>query len=269
MLEFAACEFLELSHRFGLLLGQYRKNPDPNVLGNSLDDLITQSGKLGLKVTHGQILCWVSEIVQRDPGSVDASKLSSEGRIGIVNAHIDSDRVTHHVEMLYSTMILEMRNILFRAVPSERAVYYDPMWLADTQIPTRYPTSLAELQRAGICYALGQATASVFHSMRALEPGLASLAGRFSIPSDQGNWQTLIEQIEKEVRKLGNQATSPQKMEDEKFFGGATSYLYFVKNAWRNHVAHRRDNYADDDAFKVLNNTRQFIESLCPRLQEP
>jgi hypothetical protein len=105
--------------------------------------------------------------------------------------------------------------------------------------------------------------------MRALEPALTALAKPFPhISPTHENWQNIIEQIETAVRAIGQQPKSQQKIDEEKFFGAAASHLYFVKNAWRNHVAHARDSYSDDEAVKVLSRTLEFIESLCPRLQE-
>jgi hypothetical protein len=269
MLEFSAIEFIDLSHKFGILLGQYRKNPNPNVLGDTLSTLLVQSKRLGLRVTHTQINDWIVEIIGTNPKHAAVYSVGEGRRIQITDVTLDPTRAIHHVEMLYSTMVAEMRSILFRAIPSERTPYCDPGWLAETAIPIKFPVSLRELQLGGSCYALGQPTASVFHSMRALEPGLAALADKFNRPHAQGNWQTLIEGIESDIRALGGQAKSQQKLEDEKFFGAAASHLYFVKNAWRNHVAHTRDSYSDDEALRVLRSTSQFIESLCSRLQEP
>jgi hypothetical protein len=42
---------------------------------------------------------------------------------------------------------------------------------------------------AGRCYAYGEPDASVFHSMRALEPCLISLAEKFSIPYSGDGWR--------------------------------------------------------------------------------
>ena len=72
----------------------------------------------------------------------------------------------------------------------------------------------------------------------------------------------------KRERQYEHIKKSAQKSEDEKFFGAATAHLYFVKNAWRNHVAHTRDSYSDGEALKVMQRTADFVESLCGRLSE-
>jgi hypothetical protein len=104
--------------------------------------------------------------------------------------------------------------------------------------------------------------------MRSLEPALSALAAPFGVSASHDNWQNIIEQIESKARNLGQQPKSQQKIDDETFYGGATSHLYFVKNAWRNHVAHTRDSYSDDEAVKIMQRSLEFVESLCPRLHE-
>lgn len=264
MLEFSASRFVELSHRFGLLLGQYRKNPDPDVLKNSLTYLCENSEALGLHVTHSLIIRLFSELAQQNPSRV----MFQDGRLAINDAQLDTDRIVHHVETLYNTMISELDSIRFRAIPVDRISYFGGEWLSNTYIVNNFPTALRELQSAGRCFALGESTAAVFHATRALESGLGSLAKYFNKDFSNANWQIIIEQIESEIRNLGNQARSQQRIDDERFFGGAASHLYFVKNAWRNHVAHNRESYSDGEALSVINNTAQFIESLCPRLRE-
>ena len=266
-MDFAAHEFVEISYRFGLLLGQYRTSKDPDVLQRSLSSLLEHSHAVGLRITHEQLLSMVLEITKDHPQSVDLAKLQTERWLDI-KATPDINRLMHHIELLYSTMLAEMKSISFRAIPPDRSRFCDPKWLSDTDIPNKFPTSLIELQRAGDCYSIGQPTAAVFHSMRALESGLTALANEFKISAAQSNWQTIIEQIEAEIRKLGTQQKSQQKLDDEKFYGSAAAHLYFVKNAWRNHVAHMRESYSDGEALKILQNTYQYIESLCPRLRE-
>lgn len=264
-MDFAAHEFIEISHRFGLLLG--RNSTDPDVLQRSLSSLLEHSHAIGLRVTHAQLVAMVLEITNDQPQSVDLKRLKEERWLDL-KATPDQKRLVHHIELLYSTMLAEMKSISFRSVPPDRSRFCDPKWLSDTDIPNKFPISFIELQRSGDCYSLGQPTAAVFHSMRALESGLAALAEEFTIPHVQSNWQNLIEQIEAAIRKLGTQSKSQQKLDDEKFFGSAAAHLYFVKNAWRNHVSHMRESYSDGEALKILQNTYQYIESLCPRLRE-
>jgi hypothetical protein len=268
MLEFAAKDFAEISYTFGIILGESNKlfSQDPNVLGNALGQLLVHASHLGLDVTTQHLISLIGEMCKENPENLKHFQGTNKM---VFTAPIDTARMLYHIESLHSTMLAELGSSVFKAVPKERKAYCDPKWLAETEIPTKFPTSLTEFQRAGNCYAFGQPTACVFHSMRALEPCLNALAGYFGVSFSQENWQKVIQEIETKVRCLGNQAKSQKKLEDEKFFGGATAELYFVKNAWRNHVAHTRDSYGDDEAFRVMQHAVQFVESLCPRLGEP
>jgi hypothetical protein len=267
MLEFAARDYVEISYHFGLFLGSVRaKQCDPEEVSKGLSKILSESNRLGLWVTRDRIGEMFMEVLKTSPESVQ--RVSAE-EIKIQFASLPDNRFYHYVESVYATMKSELSTIAFRAIPKERVQYMSEEWLKDTLLPDLFPTSTRELRRAASCYALGEATASVFHSMRALEPALNTLAEVLGVTFAYENWQKVIEQIESKVRDLGQQPKSPSKVNEEKFYGAAASHLYFVKNAWRNHVSHTRDTYSDLEASAVMDRTRQFIESLCPNLAEP
>jgi hypothetical protein len=270
MLEFSARDYVQIAYEFGVILAGARKprasEPDIDV-SKSIGRLIEDTNRLGLLVTREALGVFLLELARMHPESV---KLEGDGLLRITNATLDSDRICHHLETIYETLKAELRTTLFKVIPKEKVKYNDAGWLRNChEVYSKFPTAFKELERGGICYSLGQPTASVFHSMRALESGLCALAKPFPhISTALDNWHNIIEQIEKAVRDIGTQAKSQQKSDDEKFFGAATSHLYFVKNAWRNHVSHRLENYSDDEALKILMRTQEFTESLCARLQE-
>jgi hypothetical protein len=269
MLEFFARDYVQIAYEFGVILTNTKRKAEPKLsdidLSASIGKLMGDANRLGLLVTREALGAFITELATMNPGT---SKLEGE-TIRIRNAKLDADRVCYHLETIYETLKAELRTTLFKVVPKEKVKYNDSEWLkSNYDLQSRFPTAFRELERGGICYSLGQPTASVFHSMRALESGLCALAKPFQIPTTLENWNTIIEQIEKAVRGLGAQAKSQLKSDDEKFYGAAAAHLYFVKNAWRNHVTHRLENYSDDDALKTLLRTQEFTESLCARLQE-
>jgi hypothetical protein len=269
MLEFAARDYVEIAYQFGEVLATLRtEKPKELDLGNAIQTLLAEANRLGLHVTREALGEFLLEMVKLNPESVTAIGIGLERTFHFKNVGLNTQRTCYHVETIYSTLKAELRTTLFKVIPKERAKYNDPEWLKSPDLQTKFPLAFRELERAGICYSLGQPTACVFHSMRALESGLSALAKPFTISSTLDNWNTIIEQIEKAVRNLGTQQKSQQKSDDEKFYGAATSHLYFVKNAWRNHVSHRLENYSDDDALKILLRTQEFVGSLCERLQE-
>lgn len=267
MYEFKAREYVDLAYQLGLAIAKFG-NPqleggEGEGFGTLMRTLIQESSDLSLPVTRAHMQEMVREIY-RNP---NAAQALAQGR-PITAEDYDVARVVHHLESIQLSLKSELGSMLFRVVSRERNEYLEFRWLVASPISAKFPTSLRELNNAGSCYALGQSTASVFHSMRALEPGLSALAAPFSVSASYENWQNIIEQIESKIRALGQQTKTPQRIADDKFFGEAVAHLYFVKNAWRNHVAHSRDSYSDDEALKILQHSKEFIESLCPRLKE-
>jgi hypothetical protein len=270
MLEFSARDYIEITYQFGKVLAILRKEQPGQIdLSEAMQKLLEEANRLGLLVTREALGEFLLEMVKTHPSNVTMRGEGADRTFYFKNADLASDRTAHHIEAIYSTLKAELRTTLFKVIPRERVRYNDAGWLKDSRIESPFPTSFRELVRGGACYSLSQPTACVFHSMRALEPALSALAKPFPhISTAHENWQNIIEQIETAVRAIGQQPKSQQKIDEEKFFGGVVSHLYFVKNAWRNHVAHARDSYSDDEAVKVLSHTLEFIESLCPRLQE-
>jgi hypothetical protein len=267
MLEFSAAQYVELSYQFGLMLGKWGKTEPSQISFNDcFTRLMADVSALGLPVTFELLSGWFAEVMEQNPGKASWNGTSLEFTGDI---KYDDARVCHHLETIHKSLKAELGAVLFRAIPRERAKYSNAKWLESSSIQTKFPTAFKELDRAGACYSLGQSTASVFHCMRAMEPALIALAKPFNISTAHENWNVIIEGIERSVREYGKQlAKSQQKNDDETFYGAATSHLFFVKNAWRNHVAHGPDSYSDDEALKILSHTLEFVESLCARLQE-
>lgn len=269
MLEFYAHDYVELGHQIGLLLASMNdQEADANAAGEKLSMLVTETSRLGLTVTKNQIDAMMLEVCKNNPEAFQLYRTGQTFQVGVDTESLSNERFCHHLETIYATMRSELGAMLFKAIPKERVRYSNSEWLKNSKIQTQFPTSFKELERAGICYSLGQPTAAVFHSMRALEPALTALASTFEISASHENWQPIINEIEGAIRKLGQQPKTPQKIEDEKFFGEAVTHLYFVKNAWRNHVMHTRDSHGDDEALKIMNRSMEFVESLCGRLRE-
>lgn len=268
MLEFSAAKYVEISNIFGRITGFYHRPSDEKWdLSNSINILLDDASALGLVVTKEHLGRMLVEMVNANPGKVHLTG-DRERTLHIKDVALAPDRFCYHIESVYSTMKAELSTIMLKTIPRERGGYASGEWLKGRGVESRFPTSFNELERAASCYAVGQPTAAVFHSMRALEPAICALAVPFQVPTGHENWQNIIEGVEKKIRDLGNQPKTQQKIDDETFFGAAVSHLYFVKNAWRNHVAHARGSYSDDEALKVLNSTSDFVESLCPRLKE-
>jgi hypothetical protein len=166
----------------------------------------------------------------------------------------------------------ELKDKLFLYVPPDRARFWpknnEPYAFGKT-VSDSFPSSTFDANSAGICLATAQSTAAVFHLMRVLEIGLRAFAGRFGIPSDRKNWQNIIEEIEKAIRKMTDDPNRQADWKDQQeFYSGAATQFMFFKDAWRNYVAHGRDKCTQDEAERVFTSVRAFMQMLAARLQE-
>ena len=145
--------------------------------------------------------------------------------------------------------------------------YYDSF--ISQQVKDCFPSAWDELSESGKCAAFDRPSASIFHSMRALEVGLACLATALHVNSQSKNWENIINDCEKAIKGIADQSPRPEKWKDDKQFYSecATEFRYF-KEAWRNHVTHRRIGYGGGQAADILQSTHKFMQHLSSRLKE-
>ena len=137
------------------------------------------------------------------------------------------------------------------------------------EVDGAFPSAQYDIAEAGRCLALSRSTACVGHLMRALEVVLASLANALGLSLTTDNWNTILNDIEKEIRSRTKATHGPAwKDRDEPFFAGAATHFRLVKNAWRNHAAHGRVKYTEQEAEDIYGSVRAFMRHLSERLSE-
>ncbi len=166
----------------------------------------------------------------------------------------------------------ELASHLFFHVPTERATFHESNFNLEEPIIKNFPNSSKEILRACNCYAFGEFTASVFHSMRAAEVGLRALADKLGVtlpfPLELADWQDLINKIDSAIRDMNKLPKTAQKDEDLKFYSSAVSQCFFFKEAYRKHVAHARETYDQRQALKIASDTLEFLAILAAKLSE-
>ena len=129
--------------------------------------------------------------------------------------------------------------------------------------------------RSGIdCYALGHATAAIFHFMRVVEFGLRALARERRIklgkdkPIEWGTWQEILQKLS--VAQKGIEAWQAGNRKDAAlgFYTSAIAALHSFKNEFRNMVMHVRKEYELEDAGKALRQVRDFMNGISARVGE-
>ena len=161
---------------------------------------------------------------------------------------------------------------MFMHLSAEDAKHYNDESVLTEHGRGQFPRAHAELVLAGNCLAADCNTASVFHSMRAAERALhahAEMLGvKFPFSIDLADWKNVIEGIEAKVVNLKVLPKSDTKSDETTFHSKAANQYWYLKDAWRNHVAHAREDYDQHQARTILTHVADLIEHLSQRVKE-
>jgi len=169
---------------------------------------------------------------------------------------------------LQKNLVHELAGHLFFSVPSSRKwIYLEPDKWFGLAAAKSFPDAARDIRDACQCYALAQWTATVFHGMRILEHGLRALASSLGVTFASGieleNWKNILDQIDKEIRRVDQLPKSQQKSEDLQFYSEAAAQFRYFKDAWRNHVSHSRAAYDEQGARQVLDHVKGGCPVAC------
>jgi hypothetical protein len=141
-------------------------------------------------------------------------------------------------------------------IPPDRKGYFEHNELFGSNVASAFPSCARDIRKAGDCYALGQEDACVHHLMLVLERGLCALANKVQVPYERSNWQKIIDQV---GAKLRSAPRDPQR----DFFLEINAQFGFLKDAYRNHSEHARDDpYDMEKALSILHHVRKFMQEL-------
>ena len=103
--------------------------------------------------------------------------------------------------------------------------------------------------------------------MRIMEVGLNTLGGALGLPV-ASNWGRAIEDIEREIKSRSVRTHGQQWKTDESFYSEAATHFRMVKNAWRNHTMHGKQQYDEERTKDILGSVSGFMCHLAQRLHE-
>jgi hypothetical protein len=178
------------------------------------------------------------------------------------------------IDGLRKLAVKEMNNKAFFYVSSERAKFFprmDDQHIFGQNVATAFPSAAFDIAESGICLALARGSASVFHLMRVLEIGLTALGTQFGVSLAHTNWAPAITEIERKVRNMNNDAAwkdRPDCKTLQEFYAQAASHFGVLKDAWRNHTMLARGAYTEEQAERVFENVKGFMQKLSERLSE-
>jgi hypothetical protein len=136
-----------------------------------------------------------------------------------------------------------------------------------------FPSATYDAKEACKCYALERYTACVYHSMGILQPGLFALAGDAGIslkyPVELATWGDILRRIDEKIVPYVNLPRGDSLRERyDNLYSGAAAHFRYLKDGWRDHVAHMRESYDQNKAHVALTHVCDFMESISTRLHE-
>lgn len=195
-------------------------------------------------------------------GWEDALELMAVNRP--LRAH-ELQRLASYGEQVSTTFIAESSSTALIALHAGHAGFFNSDTpLFGEEVDDAFPTASNDIIDAGKCRAAGLWTACVMHLMRAIEPGLASLARSLDVIPDQ-NWNSALNQIETKLREMRKASAG---VDGEQWASEAVLQLRAVKNAWRNHAMHGRVRYNEDEAVRIFDSVKYLMQALASRLSE-
>ena len=134
-------------------------------------------------------------------------------------------------------------------------------------VTQKFPSAAFDIHEATKSLGCDRDTAAVFHLMRVLERGLTTLANVFGVAAANTNWQNIIDQTQKAIQRM-NSSWGADWKEQQQFYSEAALHFLFLKDAWRNHVAHGHKTYSDEEATAIYEHVKRFLQHLATRLTE-
>jgi hypothetical protein len=182
------------------------------------------------------------------------------------NAGCSFQELYTRVMALRETMEDELRGRKLVLVPGLKAEYCEKEDLFGAAVCSAFPSAVRDIKDAGNCYAVDLGTACVFHLMRVLEKGLTALAVPLGVACTSE--AMILEKIEAALNPREMLPLKDYKLADPQFFTEATKDFGGLKTPWRNYVVRSPVNYDQQEALKIMNHIRDFMQHLSLRLSE-
>jgi hypothetical protein len=179
-----------------------------------------------------------------------------------------------HVDAIEKIAEAELKDKAFFYIPAERMKFWPKAkepFAFGRAVSVSFPSTTFDVNNAATSLATSHSTASVFHLMRVLEIGLAALGKEFGVSLEHTNWQPAIDQIEKKIRQMPQDAAWRSRTdfkEYQEFYAQAASHFAILKDAWRNHTMHVRGKYTEEEAERIFENVKSFMQKLAEKLAE-
>ena len=222
--------------------------------------------------TKDTILLQGLELLKNECGRLDLN-FSKQEILRIVDAFkkYDHEPTESELKVISQRMQDELGRCVFLQMPSEKIKYYKNETIFGKNVTEKFgDIAKRHIREAGNCYALDNNDACVYHLMIAMEQAVQKFGEKLKVKTgkkDKNNkfkelvWDNILNELKPKISAM-SQRTKNQKTKFEKY-NAIHSYLYAVKDAWRNPTMHPRpQGYNELEALNILNHVRSFMNEL-------
>lgn len=158
----------------------------------------------------------------------------------------------------------------FMFIPPDEASYWNNTEIFGHYFVLKVPEkAILEMLQAGKCFAAGLGTACAFHCMRVAEYGLRKLARSLKVTIthkdrtvllEYGDWNKVITAIRNKIADIRKNPVGPKRERQLQFYSEAADHCEYMKDIWRNELAHTRRFYNKQEALGVISRVRDFFQ---------
>lgn len=150
---------------------------------------------------------------------------------------------------------------VFLAIDPRLVPYWTKEGTVSDEVIAMFPDGLWDIEEAAKCIAVERNTASVFHSMRALEVPIKHLCGKMKLNPSNPNWENVLNDLNKSILGMDRTWGSDWKHEQHKY-AAAVAHMKLYQRAWRNYVVHGTEHYGGEEARQILSSVKGFFREL-------
>jgi hypothetical protein len=262
MIRFRAQRFLNFAYVIGSEAGTAVLGMPPLTSGP-----ITDEQRAGLGWFASQLLAETNENKLKVSAHLTESLADLLGSV----YPLEQERVSEALRSVRKALEKELLDSYLLKVDDPKVTYYhqcEELWGIGF---TSFPLAQSDMIDSCRCYACDLYGGCVHHCMGVLQDGLHSLAKSldvaFEFPLGLATWGEIVTKVDATIKNLESKSRGSRD-EDLTFYSEAASHFRYLKNAWRNHVAHNRETYDDVQAHSVLGHTQDFMKHLSTRLKQ-
>jgi hypothetical protein len=166
---------------------------------------------------------------------------------------------------------LELGKHKFAYIRSPNDQYFDQERLFGDQVYQQCESARQDVRDAGNSFAAELYAATVFYLMRVAEHGLRALAKQVRatikdknkrVPIEFGDWNKVITAINKKIEAARQLPAGPKKQARLHYYSDAAQHCLFMKDIYRNDMAHARKPYTEAEASTAMQRVREFMQFL-------